>query len=55
MSQTVSPSTGRRYGLAMVCRIWEVARSSVYAGRRRQCRRLWLQGEEVSIAPAAAI
>lgn len=36
MSQTVSPSTGRRYGLALVCRVWEVARSSVYALRTRR-------------------
>ena len=30
MSQTCSPSTQRRYGLARVCRMWEVARSTVY-------------------------
>lgn len=30
-----SPSTGRRYGIARVCRIWEVPRSSFYADRRR--------------------
>jgi transposase InsO family protein len=30
MSQTCSPSTQRRYGLARVCRTWEVARSTVY-------------------------
>jgi hypothetical protein len=30
MSWTVSPSAGRRYGLALVCRVWEIARSSVY-------------------------
>ena len=36
MSRTVSPSTRRRYGLALVCRVWEVARSSVYATRRRE-------------------
>ena len=30
-----SPSTGRRYGIAQVCRIWEVPRSSFYADRRR--------------------
>ncbi len=27
----VSPSTGRRYPLTMVCQVWQVARSSVYA------------------------
>ena len=35
MSRTVSPSVGRRYGLALVCRVWDVARSSVYATRTR--------------------
>ena len=30
-----SPSTGRRYGIARVCRAWEVPRSSFYAARRK--------------------
>lgn len=30
MSQAASPSTGNPYGLARVCRVWGVARSSVY-------------------------
>ena len=30
MSQTCSPSTQRRYGLARVCRVWGLARSTVY-------------------------
>ena len=30
-----SPSTGRRHGIAQVCRIWDVPRSSFYADRRR--------------------
>ena len=30
MSQTVSPSSGRPYGLARVCRVWRAARASVY-------------------------
>jgi putative transposase len=33
MSRTTSPSTGRTYGLARVCRIWRVARASVYRHR----------------------
>jgi putative transposase len=33
MSQTVSPSTGRPYGLARVCRAWRVARATVYRHR----------------------
>lgn len=35
MSQTCSPSTQRRYGLARVCRTWEVARSTVYLHQAR--------------------
>ncbi len=34
MSRTLSPSSRKPYGLARVCRIWRVARASVY--RRRQ-------------------
>ena len=30
MSEAVSPVSGRRYGLATVCRVWRVARSGVY-------------------------
>ena len=30
MSEALSPVSGRRYGLATVCRVWRVARSGVY-------------------------
>ena len=30
MSRTVSPSSGRPYGLARVCRVWRAARATVY-------------------------
>lgn len=33
MSQTVSPSSGRPYGLAPVCQVWRVARATVYRFR----------------------
>jgi transposase InsO family protein len=36
MSQTCSPSTQRCYGLARVCRVWELARSTVYLGQARR-------------------
>ena len=35
MAATTSPTSGRRYGIAQVCRIWDVPRSSFYADRRR--------------------
>lgn len=38
MSRATSASAGRRYGLARVCRAWELPRSTVYAGRARQGR-----------------
>jgi len=36
MSPTGSPSAQRPYGLVRVCRVWEVARSTVYATRGGQ-------------------
>ncbi len=36
MSQTSSPSTQRSYGLARVCRVWEMPRSTVYAAQERR-------------------
>ena len=41
MSQTRSPSTQRRYGLARVCRVWELARSTVYLGQAGRIGRIW--------------
>ena len=35
MAAATSPATGRRYGVAKVCRIWEVPRSSFYAVQRQ--------------------
>ena len=35
MAATTSPASARRYGIARVCRIWDVSRSSFYADRRR--------------------
>jgi putative transposase len=36
MAEATSPATGRRYGVARVCQIWELPRSSFYAARRPQ-------------------
>lgn len=33
MSATASPSTGRKYGIQRVCRVWEIPRSTVYHQR----------------------
>ena len=51
MSRVLSPVTGKPYGLAAVCRVWQLARSGVYrhlsagprpwhsgAGRMVRCR-----------------
>jgi putative transposase len=35
MSQAPSPSTQRRYGLARVCRVWQLPRSTVYQRRQQ--------------------
>jgi putative transposase len=34
MAEATSPATGRRYGAARVCHVWEVPRSSFYAARQ---------------------
>jgi len=39
MGRQASISSRKQYGLARVCRVWEVARSSVYAWRERSQRR----------------
>ena len=36
MGRAASPSTGRRYGLARVCRVLETPRSTIYAARTRR-------------------
>jgi putative transposase len=45
MAEATSPTTGRSYGVARVCQIWDQPRSSFYAARRPRVG---------SIAPAAA-
>lgn len=39
MSEAISEATGRQYGVQRVCRVWELARSSVYDRRQRAERR----------------
>src|SRR4029453_5440004 len=38
MSQATSPSSGKPYGLARVCRVWSLARSTVYWQRHEPTR-----------------
>ena len=38
MSQATSPSTDKPYGLARVCRVWGIARSTVYWQRHERAR-----------------
>lgn len=40
MSAVASPSTGRSYGRALVCRVWGIARSTVYHRRFRRAHPL---------------
>ena len=40
MSWASSPSTGRRYGTARVCRLWDIPRSTLYERRARTRRRV---------------
>jgi putative transposase len=39
MSEAISESRGKRYGVQRVCRVWERARSSVYERRQRAATR----------------
>jgi putative transposase len=34
MAGATSPASGQRYGIARVCRVWQLPRSSFYAARR---------------------
>jgi transposase InsO family protein len=36
MSASISPSTGQRYGMRLVCRVWEAPRSSVFYHRQER-------------------
>ena len=36
VGQTASPSTGKRYGMARICRLWDLPRSTVYFQRNQR-------------------
>ena len=46
MAAAISPCAGRRYGVARVCAVWDLPRSSFYAARRPQA------DTAVPVAPA---
>ena len=35
MSEVLSPSTGRRYSIKRVCKVWQIPRSTVHSQLRR--------------------
>jgi hypothetical protein len=41
MAAVISPTTGRRYGVAQVCRVWEVPRSSFYTPLTLESENPW--------------
>jgi len=45
MSEAISEATGRPYGMQRVCRVWERARSSLYARRKRAKKRPETSGQ----------
>ena len=47
MAEATSPTTDHRYGVARVCRVWEVPRSSFYAARQ-----VGADGTESTASPA---
>jgi len=54
LSRAYSPSTGRAYGVAFLCRVLEIARSTVYAQRERRVepRRPEKRGPKPRVADA---
>ena len=36
MSESTSPSTGKKYGIARVCRVWDFSRSTFYGRKKRR-------------------
>ena len=47
MAGATSPTTGRRYGVAGVCRVWDVPRSSFYAAQGAET-----DGAATAVGPA---
>jgi putative transposase len=54
VGQTVSPSTGQRYGLARVCRTWDLPRSTLYFQRHQRTIPLEVRPEPKKRGPLGA-
>jgi HTH-like domain len=50
MRGVISPSTGQRYPLSMICRIYRLARSSAYAARRPEPSQSGRRGPRVKVS-----
>jgi putative transposase len=50
MREVISPSTGQRYSLSMICRIYGLARSSAYAAQRPEPSQTGRRGPRVSVS-----
>ena len=58
MRGTISPAVGRRYPLTMICQVWRVPRSSVYAdvdGARLEGRAPRAKRGPVSLSTSAIV
>jgi putative transposase len=55
MAAAISPATGRRYGVARVCQVWEVPRSSFYAAQQAGAADAGLKPSPARRGPKPAI
>src|SRR5215217_4712101 len=55
MAEATSPTTGHRYGIARVCRVWELPRSSFYAARQPEADTTTTAGGPARRGPKPAI
>src|ERR671913_2077482 len=55
MAEATSPTTGHRYGIARVCRVWELPRSSFYAARQPEADTTTTAGGPTRRGPKPAI
>jgi putative transposase len=55
MADATSPTTGRRYGVARVCHVWEVPRSSFYAAQQASAEEAGLRPSPARRGPKPAI